>query len=148
MTRYPDTPALLLAAREALLERLVPRLPEDCRLDALVIANILAIVAREAQAGEGPRRAALARLRALYGEDAPAEEGGGEPGAAERRADGHGASDDPLLALTRRLARDLRARAFDDDPARFEAMRSHLVETTIDALRVNNPRYLEVEGLA
>jgi len=134
MPCYPNTSELLLAAREALLERLAPRLPEDYRLDALVIANILAIAAREARAGEGPRRAALARLRALYGEDGEED---------EARDD-----DARLLALTRRLAADIRARAFDDDPGRFEAMRSHLVETTIAALRVNNPRYLEVEGLA
>ncbi len=133
MPCYPNTPDLLLAAREALLERLAPRLPEDCRLDALVIANILAIAAREARAGESERRAALARLRALYGD------AGGEDGTDDEAR---------LVALTRRLAADIRARAFDGDPGRFEAMRSHLVETTIAALRVNNPRYLEVEGLA
>lgn len=134
MPYYPNTPDLLLAAREALLERLAPQLPEDCRLDALVIANILAIAAREAKAGEAPCRAALARLRALY--DNAGEEEGTDDDAAR------------LVALTRRLAADIRERAFDGDPGRFEAMRSHLVETTIAALRVNNPRYLEVEGLA
>ncbi len=136
MLGYPETSTLLRAARETLIDDLLPLLPESRRLDVLVIANVLAIAAREAAEGEGPLRTALARLCALYGEIAPADLPLDD---VKTRFD----------ALSRRLAADLRAGAFDDaPPERLEALRSHLVETTRAALRANNPRYLEIEGLA
>lgn len=137
MLGYPETSVLLRAAREALIDDLLPLLPEGRRLDALVIANVLAIAAREAAEGEAPFRAGLARLCALYGEAAP---------PADLPLDDARAR---FEALSRRLAADLRSGAFDGAaPERAEALRSHLVETTLAALRANNPRYLEIEGLA
>ena len=67
MPDEPDGAALLRQARETLLEELLPALPEDERLNALMIANAIAIGARELdaaaveQAPGDPRLAAAIR---------------------------------------------------------------------------------------
>ncbi len=87
-------------------------------------------IAREAEFGEAPLRRELARLLALYGEAAP--------------------PDEPLAAtverLSRRLAADIRRGAFEADAAKLAEVKAHLLEVTLQKLRVNNPNYLESEG--
>ncbi len=135
MQDEPSTEDLLRTARETLLAGLLPLLPEARRLDALIIANVMAIAAREAAFGEAPLRHELARLGALYGEEQPSGAAHADVAAAVER-------------LSRRLAADLRSGAFEGDSARFDQVKAHLVETTLQKLRVNNPRYLEAEGLS
>ncbi|MFQ5785361.1 MAG: DUF6285 domain-containing protein [Alphaproteobacteria bacterium] len=135
MQDRPNAAELLRIARESLLDALVPLLPAERKLDALIIANVMAIAAREAEFGEMPRRHELARLAALYGEEAPSDADSATLAAAVER-------------LTRRLAADLRRGAFDDQPARFAEVKAHLVEITLQKLRENNPRYLGAEGLS
>ncbi|MBT8766711.1 DUF6285 domain-containing protein [Metapseudomonas boanensis] len=50
MSRLPDATDLLVTAREALLRRLLPSLPEALHYEARMIANAMAIAARECHA--------------------------------------------------------------------------------------------------
>jgi hypothetical protein len=90
-----------------------------------MIANAMAIAAREAAQAPAIRSAALAELEEFYRDD------------AIPRAD---AGEDRLAALTRRLAQDARAGRFDGAGAlRLRA----LLECQVEArLRVSNPKYL------
>ena len=125
-----DGVELLRVASETLMEQVGPAVPGDRRYELLMANNAIGIASRELAAGEGPARAALERLEALYGEPAP------EGGAWRERLD----------ALTARFAADIRAGAFDEGPRRAEAL-AHLRATTLDAVRVGNPRYLQRRGI-
>ena len=125
-----DGVELLRVAGETLMRQVAPAVPGERRYELLMANNAIGIAARELEAGEGPARAALARLEALYGE--PAAPGGEWRGR--------------LDALTARFAADVRAGAFDEGPRRDEAL-AHLRATTLDAVRVGNPRYLQRRGI-
>lgn len=125
----PDGPALLDLARRHLVDALLPLLPEDRKLDVLMIANAMAIAGREARMGHAPLGEALARLAAIY-EEAVSQ----AVSAAEVR--------DRLARLNRRLAQDIRAGAFDTGPKRA-AVLDHLRATTRARLAVANPKVLE-----
>ncbi len=71
MTRQPDGPSLLMLARDILLKDLLPLLPDERRLDALMIANVMGIAARELAGGNQPPEAELAGLTALLSEAGP-----------------------------------------------------------------------------
>ena len=133
MQDRPTAAELLRVARETLLDELLPLLPEERKLDVLIIANIMAIAARETEFGEAPLRHELVRLVALYDEKPPPSETRAEVVSAVER-------------LSRRLATDLRRGAFEGDAAKLEQVKAHLLETTLHKLRENNPRYLEAEG--
>lgn len=53
MSRLPDAADLLTTAREALLRQLLPALPESLHYEARMIANAMAISAREQHANFG-----------------------------------------------------------------------------------------------
>ena len=127
MNDIPDATELLAIARSTLLDKLLPRLPEELRYDALMIANAMVIAAREHAAGDTAAHARLARLSALLAER-------NEPLASAElqsaRAD-----------LNRRLAAAIRAGRFDDQDR--AALLDHLAQTAADELAVSNPRALE-----
>lgn len=125
----PDGAKLLDIARRVLLDELLPLLPEERRVDVLMVANAMGIAAREAEAGSEPVRAALLRLAAIHGEALPEA-----PGEDEARA---------LLArLDRRLAADIRAGAFDAGERR-DALVTHLEATIRARLAISNPKVLK-----
>ena len=66
MSDIPDATELLAIARSTLLEKLLPSVPEDLRYDALMIANAMAIAAREHAAGDTAMQAEVVRLAALF----------------------------------------------------------------------------------
>ena len=124
-----DGVELLRIASETLMEQVGPAVPGDRRYELLMANNAIGIASRELEAGEGPGRAALERLEALYGES---------------HADGDWR--ERHNELTIRFAADIRAGAFDEGPTRVEAL-AHVRQTTLDAVRVGNPRYLQRRGI-
>jgi hypothetical protein len=124
MRERPFGPELLDVARRVLRERLLPRLPADCRYDALMVANAMGIAARDAEAGTAPLLAELEGLANLYGSAPP---------QATTQQQLFGA----LRAANQRLARDIRAGSFTD---RDPAVRAHLRRSLEDQLAVSNPK--------
>src|SRR5215471_14415729 len=114
MGDLPSGPALLALAREVLLTELVPLLPEEGRVDALLVARCMAIAEREAEAGVRPEH----ELCLLYGAST---------------------GNDGLLA---RFARELRIGAFENSPDRDLYARAILWRLTIAKLRQSNPEFL------
>jgi hypothetical protein len=113
----PDAAELLRLARETLLAELLAALPEDKRYAARLVANAMAIAAREIEGGTAAQQAALEALCRLYG--VPRE----------------GAH---LDELSRRLARDIRAGAFDGD----ERVPALLLADIRARLAISNPKAL------
>lgn len=135
MQDQPNIENLLRVARRSVLNCFVDHLPNELRLDALIVANIMAIAAREAEYGDTPLHEEFVRLAILYGE-APLPE--------TVPADVMSAID----RLSHRLALDLRHGVFEQDSRRLDKVKAHLIETTLQKLRVNNPKYLKAEGLS
>jgi hypothetical protein len=125
MNDRPDATELLEIARRTLLDDVLPRLPDDLRYSALMIANAMAIAAREHAAGDTDAIAELARLQGLYGEPQQAL-----AGSALRTA---------LSGYNRRLAADIRAGRCDG----WLGLRGHLAQTTADKVTVANPKALD-----
>jgi hypothetical protein len=122
-----DRPAgadLLAIARETLLREVLPGLPEERKIAALMVARAIEIVQRETAAGDDATRAAANAIAALYGEAPPA----GELAASWR-------------ALATRLARDLRAGTLDarQRAAAWDALFAHADGRLADS----NPRLRE-----
>lgn len=119
MLEQPDGPALLRTAREVLLRELLPLLPERQQFQARMIANAMAIAAREAAAAAGPAAAALRGL----------------PGAAEGTGD-----------AMARLAADIRAGQHDPGTASHPAVSAALVALVRLRCGVSAPRALARQG--
>lgn len=119
----PSGAELVRIARDTLLDENSSQLPEERRYTVRMVANAIAIAAREADMAQIDHERARARLTALYGEDVRTDE--------QARA-----------ALTR-LAGDIRAGVFDDDPG----ISTLLLEDVCTRLRVSNPKYLKAAGL-
>ena len=129
MMNRPRAADLLKTAREKLLEDVRPVLGDSARYTLAMVANAMAIAAREIEAGEAPALAALSRLEQLYGE--PPRNLTGLP------------LSDALSQQERRLARDLRSGHFDRDDDRQRALLEHLRESVIARLRISNPKALK-----
>lgn len=124
MSDRPTGAELLAEARRTLLEEVLDHLPADRRYDGLMIANAMAIAARELQAGGAPVSERLATLRQLYGT-------GGGAGLAD---------------LERRLAAEIRAGAYDPAGDRREAVRRYLRRAVLARLAISNPKALPDRG--
>ena len=129
MTNRPDGADLLAIARETLLAELRPLLPAGSGYTVAMIANAMAVAAREAEAGEKPQLDALARLERVYGEPP---------------RDLHGTALHTAVArFEQRLSRDIRNGRFDDGDADDERQRElleHLRESVAARLRISNPK--------
>lgn len=125
MTRQPDTAEILAAARQSLLDEVVPQLSGGGKYAALMVASALATALRDLDAGGNAEEEELALFRALYGDEAVAA-AGAEPGAA-------------LAGLNRRLAGEIRAGTWDAAPA---ALRTLLLGRARLRLARSNPKYL------
>ena len=128
MKNLPPATDLLAIARETLLAELRPLLPEHARYTAAMVANAMAIAARENEAGEQPAREALERLDALYG--------------VPRRTLAGDALTHALREHERRLAAEIRSGAFDFELSRRAAVLAHLRASVADRLRISNPKAL------
>lgn len=134
MRNRPGGAELLETARETLLRELLPTLPEEQRYTALMIANAMAIAAREQAAGERPLARELARLCSLLNEKLPPVSG---REALEREVETYNA----------RLARQIRTGRYDRQDSARQTAWDHLLETTREKLRESNPKYLQACGL-
>ena len=124
MRDRPDGPALLEEARRTLLETLLPLLPSDRRYDGLMVANAMAMAAREAGQGDVLLREAVSMLAALL------------PGTAAEPLQVR------LRDLEAALAHEIRAGLCDAPGPRRDAIRAYLRWSVIARLRISNPKAL------
>jgi hypothetical protein len=146
MHDLPTGSQLLGSARAVVLEELMPLLPRERRCAALLVADCLAIAAREATAPAAPALVIDAGLRRLYGlqSSGSAMQAARSPGVVGGAAQA-GACDP---ALWRRFAADLRLGAFAHSPDREVQARTVLWHMTIARLRLANPSFLAANGFA
>ena len=114
MSERPHDAGLLLIARSLLREEVLPTVAPARRYEVAMIANAMAIAAREMAEGNRIREAERAALAAFYA----------APGAE-------------LAALRRRLCADLRARTLA--PAAEQRLRSMLAAAVAGRLAISNP---------
>ncbi|ENO85103.1 DUF6285 domain-containing protein [Thauera linaloolentis] len=133
MRDRPTGAELLDTARQVLRDELIPALPADKRMSALMIANALAIAARQLQNGDDLERAELAALEHLLSEPfAPAS---GDTAAVRGG----------LLSANRKLSEWIRGGRADDGPLR-EDVRAHLASAIRHKVAESNPKYLGPQG--
>lgn len=119
MSDRPTGQDLLLTAREELMKRLLPALPADLRYQALMVANAMAIAARELEAGHaGDAREMTGLQKILEGEELDME------------------------GSRKKLCAQIRAGRFDAGKPGHKMLLQHLVETTRDKLVISNPKML------
>ncbi len=133
MRDRPTGEELLTIARKVLREELMPLLPEERRYDALMVANAMAIAARQIAFGDAPERRERQNLAGLLGETV---EGNAATEVSEAVGD-----------LTRRLGAGIRSGAFDPGTPRHDAVHSFLLDVTVQKLRESAPKYLEAAGM-
>ncbi|MFQ5773625.1 MAG: DUF6285 domain-containing protein [Kiloniellaceae bacterium] len=133
MRDRPDGAVLLRLARAALLDDLLEQLPQSHRYAALMVANAMAIAARELAAGEGQLNDERDSLATLY------EERRG-PQVSEREPETLG---EALLRLTWRLAAEIRGGARDADARVYAVLR----QSAIARVRETNPKVLREAGV-
>ena len=126
MNDRPDATELLDIARRTLLDELLPRLPEDLRYNALMIANAMAIAMREHAAGDAAGQAEFTRLGGLFGECAKPLSGAALAAA--------------LADYNQRLSSEIRGGRFDDQER--QALLDHLEKTGSGKLAISNPKAL------
>ncbi len=101
MREQPDGADLLDAARDVLLAELLPKLPEAQRFAARMVANAMAIAAREARDDAGWVTAAEARIVALAGGGARHFAAMIRAGAFDPNTPGHAEAASLLLDIAR-----------------------------------------------
>jgi len=114
----PNAHELLEIARATLLEQLLPALPGELRYPALMIANAMAIAARENRLGAQAEDQEQARLAALV-DDAPST----------------------LPDLRRQLARAIRQGSHDAPQTRRTLVET-LRQISVARLAISNPKAL------
>lgn len=118
---HPDANELLMTARHVLMSRVFPAVPEELHYEIRMIASAMGIAAREARKGglvDGMERELLAGIV-------------GERYADQRLAD-----------LRTTVAADIRQGRFDEPGVQRERLKAVLLETTLNALSVSNPKVL------
>ncbi len=118
MRDEPTGEDLLNAALDVFRDKLLPALPRELRYDGLMVANAMAVVGRQAAAGDTPLREARERLSRLYGE---------------------GELDD----LEHRLTADIRAGRYDPGADGREAVFDHLWKATRAKAAESTPKALK-----
>jgi hypothetical protein len=128
MRDISDAADLMTTAREALLRDLLPALTGERRYAALMIANGMAIAAREHRLGTDAARNEGARLRNLLAElSRSASESGNDPPTSD------------LPALRKVVCAAIRAGRFD---AHEQAVEAALTHTAADWVAISNPKAL------
>ena len=128
MPRNPDGATLLEVAREILLKDLLPLLPQDRRVDVLMIANAMGVAARELTSGSLPLETEFEGLGMLLGRE---DEPGGESVA------------EAIERMRWLLASEIRAGKRDGDLATHRCLTS----IVLAYLSESNPKVLKAAGL-
>jgi hypothetical protein len=149
MHDLPQGPALLDLAREVLLNDLLPLLPEERRLEARLVANCMAIAAREAEADRA-HGALFQQLEELHRPLTPAlsPPSGEREGPTQWESEGHAHDSSREAEALRRFACELRIGGFENSPEQAARARAILWRMTIAKLRLANPRFLAANGFA
>ena len=134
MTDISDATDLIETAREALLRELIPALSGERRYLALMIANAMAIAAREHRLRAAAMRSEAVRLGKLLA----------EIGRVPRRPQSAGDTGE-LPALRREVSVAIRAGDFDR-PEHADALAATLDRTTRDWLAISNPKALRSDS--
>lgn len=132
MRDRPDALALMEQARRHLLGELLDQLPEAYRYDARLVANAIAIAAREITTGDHDLRAEHKALATLFG----------EPARSSGPARDSESLDESLERLNWRLAAEIRGGQLDGD----ERIHILLQEFAIARVRLSNPKALAESG--
>ena len=133
MRERPTGEELLIIARKVLREELLPLLPEERRYDALMVANAMAIAARQIAFGDAPERQERQELADLLGET-----------VQENDAT---AVSDALGDLYRRLGARIRNGEVDPGMPGHDAVHAFLLDVTIQRLRESAPSHLKAAGM-
>jgi hypothetical protein len=120
-----DVAELLTIARDTMLSVLVPAIEGERRYIALMIANAMAIAARESARGEAAIKREVERLRGLTAEVAPPDD----------------ADADDVGALRRGVSAAIRDGRFDDD-AHAKPLLAALLDIAADHVAISNPKAL------
>ncbi|MDH5750651.1 MAG: DUF6285 domain-containing protein [Rhodospirillales bacterium] len=128
MREHPSGKDLLELARKVLRQDLIEHLPKDKKFEALMVANAMAIAARQFELGDEPETGELASLVDLYGE-------AGEPGDREDLQNG-------LSRLYRHLCREIRNGAYDPGTPQRSQVFTLLMQAAIQKVIESNPKYL------
>lgn len=133
MRDQPDGAALLATAQKVLSEKFLPQLPAHLKHEALMVANAMAIAARQLQAGERPLQSEFENLTKLL--------------AAHT---GEANADDTLRLKQLNVELCAKIRAGDSDPERadHEATHQHLCRVARDRVQESNPKYLSALSAA
>ena len=119
----PAAAELLDTARATLLAEVLPSLAAEQRYSALMVANAMAIAAREIALGPTARRREIERLRPLAAQDvAPSDP-----------------ADDDVHALRRTVAAAIRDGRFDDR-AHASTLHEALLAIALDRLAISDPK--------
>ncbi|MDC0033263.1 DUF6285 domain-containing protein [Alphaproteobacteria bacterium] len=129
MRERPTGEELLMIARKLLREELVPLLPEERRYDALMVANAMAIAARQIAFGDAPERHELQDLDDLLG--------------GTKNKDSTTPMGDVLGDLYRRLGAQIRKGQVDPGTPCHDSVYAFLLDVTIQKLRESAPKALE-----
>lgn len=133
MRERPTGEELLIIARKVLREELMPLLPAERRYDALMVANAMAIAARQMAFGDAPERQERQDLSDLLGETV--------------QEDGATAVSDALADLYRTLSAKIRGGEVDPGTPSHDAVRAFLFNVTVQKLRESAPKILETAGM-
>ncbi|PUA20223.1 DUF6285 domain-containing protein [Glaciimonas sp. PCH181] len=126
MHKQVDGKELLKTAREALLQHLLPALPETLRYEARMIANAMLIASRELTLAAQTEQLELATLRQLLGDTSA--------------VDNTGLVSEEIIKLRRSLSIAIRDGEFDAAGAQQKALFAALTEITRRQLAISNPR--------
>ncbi|MBI1891709.1 MAG: hypothetical protein HYS18_13745 [Burkholderiales bacterium] len=128
MSDRPNGQDLLLIAREELVKRLLPELPPSLRYEALMIANAMAIAAREFESGRENDVREIGGLRHLLLGESP------------RTTDGEVLLDHALKACRKKLCEEIRAGEFDPSGDKYGEFVRYLKTTVTDKVGISNPK--------
>ena len=132
MRDHPDGAELLATAQKVLRDKLLLNLPANLKHEALMVANAMAIAARQLAAGEKHYKQELDGRLALLPNS-----------ALETSRDGA----HQMRQLNRELGAEIRSGAADLGQADHDETYRHLRRVALQRVLESNPKYVSTAGL-